>query len=73
MQRLAVLVDHIDGAGGNRGDFEVAFGVDFQPAASTPSRRILKGDSFTVPPPPHDASCNGGLIRETLSNRSAFR
>jgi hypothetical protein len=27
MQRLAVLVDHIDGAGGNRGDFEVAFGA----------------------------------------------
>ena len=29
-QRLAVPVDHIDAAGGNRGDPEVAFGVDFQ-------------------------------------------
>jgi hypothetical protein len=56
MQRLAVLVDHIDGADGNRGDFEVAFGVDFQPAASTPSRRILKGEGFT------DAAASGNYF-----------
>ena len=74
MQRLAVLVDHIDVAGG----LEVAFGVDFQTmgldalAPHSKRRRLCRRCCrlrLLLP----DASCDGGLIRETLSNRSAFR
>src|SRR5579863_74305 len=54
MQRLAVSIDHIDAAGGDGGDPEVAVGVDLESVGYVPIRHCMDDLLRAIGLPPHN-------------------